>query len=95
MPAEAPGHVTTMHYADTRPWLALISLLSTQFVRAAPIEGELGSNAAALLVVLGVLALFMGMRNLRELRHKRPTLGRTSRAGNAQALENSGPEEHN
>ena len=38
---------------------------------AAPIEGELGSNAAALLVLLGIGALLMGLRNLRELRRKR------------------------
>mgnify|MGYP001823754991 CR=1 FL=1 len=84
-----------MRYADKRPWLAATSVLTTQFVHAAPIEGEVGSNAAALLVVLGVWALFMGMRNLRELRHKRPTLGRTSTAGNTQALENPGPKAHN
>ena len=84
-----------MHFADMRSSLAIISVISTQFVQAAPIEGQLGSNAAALLVVLGVWALFMGMRNLRELRHKRPTLTRTSRAGNTQVLENPGPKAHN
>lgn len=84
-----------MHYADTWPWLAIISGLLTQSVQAAPIEGQLGSNAAALLVVLGVWALFMGMRNLRELRHKRPTLGRSAKSDNAQALENPGPKGHN
>jgi hypothetical protein len=41
--------------------------------QAAPIEGEVGSNAASLLVLLGIGALLMGMRNLRELRHKRLT----------------------
>lgn len=40
---------------------------------AAPIEGELSSNAAALLMLLGLGALLMGLRNLRELRHKRLT----------------------
>ena len=38
---------------------------------AAPLEGDIGINAAALLVVLGVWALIMGARNLRDLRHKR------------------------
>ena len=89
------GHTTKMHYADKRPLLAISSVLSTQFVHAAPIEGELASNAAALLVVLGVWALFMGMRNLRELRHKRPTLRHTSKGGDTQALENPGPKAHN
>ena len=84
-----------MRFAKMRSSLAIISILSTQFVQAAPIEGQLGSNAAALLVVLGVWALFMGMRNLRELRHKRPTLGRTSAGGRTRALENPAPKEHN
>ena len=38
---------------------------------AAPLEGDIGINAAALLVVLGVWAIIMGARNLRDLRHKR------------------------
>ena len=61
---------------------------------AAPIEGELGSNAAALLVVLGVWALFMGMRNLRELRHKRLILNRDQKGSGARREENPNPETH-
>ncbi|MCB1800744.1 MAG: hypothetical protein KDI82_03555 [Gammaproteobacteria bacterium] len=38
---------------------------------AVPIEGDLGNHAAALLVALGVSALFLSFRNLRDLRHKR------------------------
>lgn len=52
-----------------RPMVA--GALFAGHANAAPIEGELGINAAALLVVLGVWALVMGLRNLRELRHKR------------------------
>jgi hypothetical protein len=44
-------------------------------VEAAPIEGEVSSNAAALLVLLGIWALLMGVRNLRGIRHKRLTPG--------------------
>ena len=84
-----------MHFANMRSSLATLSVLSTQMVQAAPVEGQLASNAAALLVVLGVWALFMGMRNLRELRHKRPTLRRTSEGGGTGALENPAPREHN
>jgi len=62
---------------------------------AAPIEGELGSNAAALLVVLGVCALFMGMRNLRELRHKRLILNRGNKGIATEQVENSSPEPRN
>lgn len=44
-------------------------LMSTSAVATA-VEGEFGSSAAALLVVLGVWALLMGVRNLRSLRYK-------------------------
>lgn len=37
---------------------------------ADPIEGDFAMNAAAVLVVLGVWALLMGVRNLRTLRYK-------------------------
>ncbi len=65
------------------------------YAHAAPIEGELGSNAAALLVLLGLWALFMGMRNLRELRHKRLVLNREKGCTGADPVENSSPEAHN
>ena len=84
-----------MHIVDKKTWPAALAVLFAQATPAAPIEGELSSNAAALLVVLGVWALFMGMRNLRELRHKRPDLGRASKGGDARVLENPGPKEHN
>ena len=51
--------------------MATIFALSLGRSEAAPIEGEVSSNAAALLVLLGVWALFMGLRNLRALRYKR------------------------
>ncbi len=47
------------------------SIVATTQANAAPLEGGFGSNAAALLVVLGVWAIIMGARNLRDLRHKR------------------------
>lgn len=52
-------------------WLPALTGMQTTQAGAAPIEGEVGSNAAALLVLLGLWALLMGLRNLRELRHKR------------------------
>jgi len=54
-----------------RGWPLLWTGLATGSAHAAPIEGEMGSNAAVILVLLGVWALILGMRNLRELRHKR------------------------
>ena len=62
---------------DSRGYdFAAVSTLTTGSALAAPIEGEMGSNAAALLLLLGVGALLMGARNLRELRHKRLALNR-------------------
>lgn len=58
----------------------LAACLGTGSAMAAPIEGEIGSNLASLLVLLGVWALVMGMRNLRELRHKRLTPQRQQRS---------------
>ena len=55
-----------------RRYLALAGL-GAGAAQGAPIDGELGSNAAALLVLLGIWALLMGLRNLREMRHKRLT----------------------
>lgn len=52
-------------------WLPVVSGLTVSHSHAAPIEGEIASNAAALLVILGIWALVMGVRNLRELRYKR------------------------
>ena len=57
-----------MRYSYAHIWL---STLAVSPAVAAPIEGELASNAASILVLLGLWALLMGMRNLRELRHKR------------------------
>ena len=52
-------------------WVPAFTGLTVGHSHAAPIEGEIASNAAALLVVLGVWAIAMGARNLRELRYKR------------------------
>ena len=76
-------------------WLWVLPGISMGFAHAAPIEGELGSNAAALLVLLGVWALFMGMRNLRELRHKRLVLNRGAKNPKADQVEDSGSEVQN
>jgi len=60
----------------------MLLALITGSAHSAPIEGAMRSNLAALLLVLGVGALLMGVRNLRELRHKRLGLGRhTPNAG--------------
>lgn len=45
---------------------------------ADPIEGDLSMNAAAVLVVLGVWALLMGVRNLRSMRYKHTVPSRRS-----------------
>lgn len=37
---------------------------------AAPIDGSSATNAGALLVVFGVFAILIGVRDLRALRHK-------------------------
>lgn len=58
-----------------RCWMIALPALASH-AEAAPIAGELGSNAASLLVILGIGALLMGMRNLRQLRHKRLVTGR-------------------
>lgn len=52
-------------------WMIALPVTVAGHAQSAPIEGEAGSNAASLLVLLGIGALLMGMRNLRELRHKR------------------------
>jgi len=52
-------------------WLPALATIGISETQAAPIEGEIASNAAALLVILGVWAIGMGIRNLRELRYKR------------------------
>jgi len=74
--------------------LSLFPALGVGPIHAAPIEGELGSNAAVLLVLLGLGALLMGMRNLRELRHKRLVPERAP-ANNHRHPENPGPDGHN
>lgn len=46
-------------------WLPALPGLALGTANAAPVEGEFASNAAGLLVMLGVLAIIMGIRNLR------------------------------
>ncbi len=48
-----------------RQWLPALPGLTVAPAIAAPMEGELASNTAGLLVVLGVLAIVMGIRSLR------------------------------
>ena len=59
-----------MRHAKLLRTLAGPGGLATSPAHADPIEGELAMNAAAVLVVLGVWALLMGVRNLRSLRYK-------------------------
>ncbi len=57
----------------TRAWrgVATLPALTIGQTFAAPIEGETASNAAAILILLGVWALLMSLRNLRHIRHRR------------------------
>lgn len=57
--------------------------LGAGHAHAVPIEGEFASHAAGLLVLLGVGALLLSVRNLHELRHKRLVPERHPRAGGA------------
>jgi len=82
-----------MQSVSNRYRLSLFPALAAGPIHAAPIEGELGSNAAVLLVLLGLGALLMGMRNLRELRHKRLVPEREPEK-NDHHLENPGPNRH-
>jgi hypothetical protein len=41
---------------------------------ANPVEGDFATNAGALLVILGVVAILLGIRNLRALRHRPPAV---------------------
>lgn len=75
-----------MLLAHKSRYTGLAACLGIGNATAAPIEGETGSNLASLLVLLGVWALFMGMRNLRELRHKRLTPERQQRCDDADEL---------
>jgi len=52
-------------------YLALLTGFPASLAVAAPDEGDGFRNVAALLVLLGIGALLMGLRNLRGLRHKR------------------------
>jgi hypothetical protein len=67
---------------QTRAWrgLATLPILNTGQTFAAPIEGEAASNAAAILVLLGVWALLMSLRNLRHIRHRRIAIGTQRKA---------------
>lgn len=63
--------VADMNRNDIAASLSLTFALGAPAHAATPVEGALGFNAAAILLLLGIGALLMGMRNLRELRHKR------------------------
>ena len=60
-----------MTRSQKSPCLLFLTALPFGLAYAAPVEGEQSSNIAALLVLLGIGALLMGLRNLREMRHKR------------------------
>jgi hypothetical protein len=60
-----------MTRSQKSPCLIVPTALPLSLAHAAPVEGETFSNIAALLVLLGIGALLMGLRNLREMRHKR------------------------
>ena len=77
-----------------RKWhdAAALSGLFFGGANAAPIEGETSSNAAVLLVLLGVWALLMGLRNLRQLRHKHLVLNREAKDSGTRQMEDPNPE---
>ena len=83
-----------MQSVSNRYRLSLFPALAVGPIQAAPIEGEVGSNAAVLLMLLGLGALLMGMRNLRELRHKRLVPEREPK-NDRRHLESPGPNGHN
>lgn len=60
-----------MNTIDKLRLLPLAAVPVQGAAQAAPIEGENASNAAAILVLLGIWALIGGLRNLRDMRHKR------------------------
>jgi hypothetical protein len=59
-----------MHDNRIKKWLPATPGLVIGHANAAPLEGEIGINAALLLMLLGVWAIIMGLRNLQALRHK-------------------------
>lgn len=59
-----------MHDNRIKRWLPAMPGLAIGQANAAPLEGEIGINAALLLMLLGVWAIIMGLRNLHALRHK-------------------------
>jgi hypothetical protein len=65
-------------------WSPLVAVLGAGHAHAVPVEGEFASHAAGLLVLLGVSALLLSVRNLHELRHKRLVPQRHPRAGGAE-----------
>ncbi|MGB5199383.1 MAG: hypothetical protein WBN68_06580 [Sedimenticolaceae bacterium] len=69
-----------MKSTRARQGLAALPGMTIGQTFAAPIEGETASNAAAILILLGVWALLMSLRNLRHIRHRRiaPDLRRTA-----------------
>ena len=68
-------------------WLPALATIAISDAHAAPIEGEMASNAAALLIILGVWAIGMGVRNLRELRYKRLVPDRRDRQSDLRGIE--------
>lgn len=60
-----------MNKLDKLRLLPMAALPAHGAVQAAPVEGEIAGNAAAILVLLGIWALIGSLRNLRDVRHKR------------------------
>ncbi len=73
----------------TRHWRGVAALtgLTIGQTSAAPIEGETASNAAAILILLGIWALLMSLRSLRHIRHRRMTTDLRREAERAADLE--------
>lgn len=60
----------TLHKPLVRISLLVLSLTGSPLALAAPVFEEYRFNAAIVLALLGVLALGLGLRNLRELRYR-------------------------
>lgn len=52
-------------------WLAAVPLPAVGQTQTAALEGDLANHAALALVSLGIIAIVVGVRNLREIGDKR------------------------
>ncbi len=60
-----------------RQWLPGVLCSLAGPTAADSVEGDFATNAGALLVILGVIAILLGVRNLRALRQRPPVVRQT------------------